>query len=130
MLIALEILPLSFGVALNLINLVKTSEKGNVWICIIAVAKVKYAVVGLNKSEHGVGKLVYLMGLFKLFEIMKTKQFVQELKAAGCRLVRHGGGHDIWISPITGLMDSVPRHGSQELQKGMERRLRRRLLGQ
>lgn len=61
---------------------------------------------------------------------MKTKQFVQELTAAGCRLLRHGSEHDIWHSPITGNIDAVPRHGSQEIPKGLERRLRRKLLGQ
>lgn len=61
---------------------------------------------------------------------MKTSQFVKELTAAGCRLVRHGSEHDFWFSPVTGQMDAVPRHGSKELGKGIERRLRRKLLGQ
>lgn len=70
------------------------------------------------------------MTLLKLFEIMKTKQFVQELKTAGCRLVRHGSEHDVWSSPITGNKVAIPRHESQELGKGLERKLRRRMLGQ
>lgn len=61
---------------------------------------------------------------------MKTKQFVKELKAAGCYLVRHGSEHDVWFSPITGEKVAIPRHGSQELGKGLERRLRRKMLGQ
>ncbi|MCD8293510.1 MAG: type II toxin-antitoxin system HicA family toxin [Prevotellaceae bacterium] len=48
----------------------------------------------------------------------------------GCQLVRHGGNHDKWYSPKTGLFDYVPRHGSQELPVGMERKLRKRLLGE
>ena len=66
----------------------------------------------------------------KLIEIMKTSQFVQELKASGCYLVRNGRGYDIWFSPITGGKFPVPRHGSKELGKGLECRLRHLLLGQ
>lgn len=61
---------------------------------------------------------------------MKTKQFVSELIAAGCRLVRHGANHDKWFSPITGKTEYVPRHDSKELGNGLERRLRKKLLGQ
>ena len=61
---------------------------------------------------------------------MKIKQFVQELKKAGCLLVRHGGEHDVWFSPLTGNKEAIPRHDSQELPKGLERKIRRRLLGQ
>ncbi len=60
---------------------------------------------------------------------MKTKQFVKELIENGCQLVRHGSGHDKWYSPKTGLYDFIPRHDSQELPTGMERKLRKRLLG-
>ena len=65
----------------------------------------------------------------ELFIIMKTNQFVRRLKAAGCSLVRHGGGHDIWYSPITGLTERVPRHGSKEVHPGLLKTLERRLLG-
>ena len=61
---------------------------------------------------------------------MKTSQFVQVLKASGCYLVRNGGNHDIWFSPITGIKVPVPRHGSKEVPKGLECRLRHLLLGQ
>lgn len=65
----------------------------------------------------------------ELFNIMKTKEFVRRLKAAGCRLVRHGGEHDIWYSPVTGNTESVPRHGSKEVNKGLLKTLEKRLLG-
>lgn len=65
----------------------------------------------------------------KLFYIMKTNQFVKRLKAAGCRLVRHGAEHDIWYSPVTGRSDRVPRHGSKEVGKGLLKSLERTLLG-
>lgn len=61
---------------------------------------------------------------------MKTRQFVDELRSAGCYRVRKGGNLDVWFSPITGLKDAVPRHDSKELGRGLERWLRQRLLGQ
>ena len=64
----------------------------------------------------------------ELFIIIKTNQFVRRLKAAGCSLVRHGGEHDIWYSPITGLTERVPHHGSKEVHPGLLKTLERRLL--
>jgi hypothetical protein len=58
---------------------------------------------------------------------MKQKAFIAELRSAGCYLLRHGAGHDIWFSPITGKKFSLPRHGSQELSKGLEQRARKEL---
>lgn len=46
---------------------------------------------------------------------MKTSQLVRQLNRAGCFVVRHGGNHDVWYSPITGLKCPVPRHGSREV---------------
>lgn len=33
---------------------------------------------------------------------MKYRQLYAELIAAGCYVVRNGGNHDMWFSPITG----------------------------
>ena len=60
---------------------------------------------------------------------MKTKQFVRSLKAAGCRMVRHGGEHDKWFSPITGKYGFVPRHDSKEVPTGLLKTLKKDLLG-
>lgn len=65
----------------------------------------------------------------EFINIMKTKQFVRSLKAAGCSLVRHGGGHDVWYSPITGKTKVVPRHDSQEVPTGLLKSLKKDLLG-
>ena len=65
----------------------------------------------------------------EFINIMKTKQFVRSLKATGCRLVRHGGGHDKWFSPITGKSRFVPRHGSNEVPPGLLKSLKKDLLG-
>lgn len=65
----------------------------------------------------------------EFINIMKTKQFVRGLKAAGCSLVRHGGGHDVWYSPITGKTRVIPRHDSQEVPTGLLKSLKKDLLG-
>lgn len=47
----------------------------------------------------------------------------EKLRAAGCRLVRHGrGDHDIWFSPINGKPLTVPvnidsRHTANKILK-------------
>ena len=69
LLIALEILTLSFGIALDLVKFVIATEEDNVGIGIIAIAEMKGTVVRLDECEHGVGKLIYLVWLFKLFEV-------------------------------------------------------------
>lgn len=61
---------------------------------------------------------------------MKVSQLTRMLSRAGCFVKRHGGDHDIWYSPITGKIDEVPRHGSEEVKKGTLRRILKNLLGQ
>jgi len=41
---------------------------------------------------------------------MKRNEFIRELVAAGCVLYRHGAKHDIYINPINGRKQPVPRH--------------------
>lgn len=48
------------------------------------------------------------------------------LRAGGCYLVKHGGRHDHWFSPVTGKTFLVPRHDSQEIPKGTEMNIRKR----
>lgn len=55
---------------------------------------------------------------------MKTRQFCAEIRAAGCYIIRSGGNHDIWYSPMTGRKWPIGRHGSQELPSGTERKAR------
>lgn len=56
---------------------------------------------------------------------MKYNQLYAELISAGCYIVRKGGDHNIWYSPITGRKCSVPRHGSHEVPKGTEKNIRK-----
>lgn len=41
---------------------------------------------------------------------MKRRELVRRLTAAGCVLLRPGGRHDIYASPVTGKKQPVPRH--------------------
>ena len=60
---------------------------------------------------------------------MKINELTRRLHKAGCFVVRNGGDHDIWYSPITGKLRPVPRHGTQEVPKGLLRKLEKVLLG-
>lgn len=61
---------------------------------------------------------------------MKYNQLIAELTAAGCSVLRHGANHDMWFSPLTGNRFPLPRHGGQEVPKGLERKARKVLLGE
>jgi len=56
---------------------------------------------------------------------MKRKQFVRDLKKDGCYLVRSGSRHDIYINPISGRKQPVPRH--TELDNSLARHIRKHL---
>ncbi len=58
---------------------------------------------------------------------MKQKEFFSELSSAGGYILRHGANHDIWFSPKTGKKFALPRHGSHEMSKGLERKARKEL---
>lgn len=49
---------------------------------------------------------------------MKTSELIRLLKQHGCYLVRHGGNHDVWYSPITRQFIVVARHEGKEVSKG------------
>lgn len=57
---------------------------------------------------------------------MKTNELIRKLRNAGCKLVRQGkGNHEIWYSPITHKEFVVPNHGSQEIGKGLEHKIKK-----
>lgn len=56
---------------------------------------------------------------------MKYSDLEVELKAAGCRVVRKGGNHLIWYSPITDKKFPLGHHGAKEVPSGTERSVRR-----
>ena len=57
---------------------------------------------------------------------MKTSELLRKLSKAGCYMVRQGkGSHEIWFSPITEKEFVVPNHGSPELGKGLELKIKK-----
>ena len=56
---------------------------------------------------------------------MKYSELEAELTAAGCSVVRKGGNHKIWFSPITGRKFPLGHHGSKEVPNSTERSVRR-----
>ncbi len=41
---------------------------------------------------------------------MKRRDLVRHLEAHGCRLLREGGNHSIFVNPAAGITSTVPRH--------------------
>lgn len=41
---------------------------------------------------------------------MKRIDLIKLIEASGCVLVRHGGRHDWYRNPATGVSQPVPRH--------------------
>lgn len=49
---------------------------------------------------------------------MKISELTRLISKAGCRLLKHGKRHDMWINPATGETFMIPRHQSEEAPKG------------
>ncbi|MDZ4369103.1 MAG: type II toxin-antitoxin system HicA family toxin [Afipia sp.] len=49
----------------------------------------------------------------------------EELLAAGCLLLRHGGRHDIYLNPETGQKQPIPRH--REIDDTLAKHIRKYL---
>lgn len=57
---------------------------------------------------------------------MKSSEFIREAKRKGWVLVRQGkGSHEVYEKDSKQVV--IPNHGSQELGKGLERRLRKEM---
>ena len=56
---------------------------------------------------------------------MKRIDLVKKIEAGGCVMVRHGGRHDWYRNPITGVSQPVPRH--REIKEPLARRIIRML---
>lgn len=74
-------------------------------------SKIATFVVLLTTSEH--------------LYFMKYSELEAELKAAGCWVVRKGGNHLIWYSPLTDKKFPLGHHGSKEVPPPTERSVRR-----
>ena len=56
---------------------------------------------------------------------MKRLDLIKVIEASGCVLVRHGGRHDWYRNPVTGVSQPVPRH--REVKEPLARRIIRML---
>lgn len=57
---------------------------------------------------------------------MKRSDLIRALEQGGCVLVRHGGKHDWYRNPVTGVSQPVPRH--REIKELLARHIMRLLL--
>ena len=56
---------------------------------------------------------------------MKRIDLIKTIEGSGCVLVRHGGRHDWYRNPVTGVSQPVPRH--REVKEPLARRIIRLL---
>jgi mRNA interferase HicA len=56
---------------------------------------------------------------------MKRVDLIRAIEGFGCEFVRHGGKHDWYRNPTTGVAQPVPRH--REIKDGLARRILRML---
>jgi mRNA interferase HicA len=56
---------------------------------------------------------------------MKRTDLVRKLEENGCVLIRHGGNHDWYSNPKTGISQAVPRH--REVNEFLARHILKKL---
>ena len=56
---------------------------------------------------------------------MKRADLIRTIEGYGCVLVRHGGRHDWYRNPVTGVLQPVPRH--REIKEGLARHITKML---
>ena len=56
---------------------------------------------------------------------MKRADLIKTIEGLGCEFVRHGGKHDWYRNPATGVAQPVPRH--REINERLARRIIRML---
>jgi predicted RNA binding protein YcfA (HicA-like mRNA interferase family) len=56
---------------------------------------------------------------------MKRVDLVRTIEGFGCELVRHGGNHDWYRNPATGVSQPIPRH--REIKERLAERIIRML---
>jgi mRNA interferase HicA len=56
---------------------------------------------------------------------LKRRDLVKQLEVAGCVLIRHGGKHDWYRNPATGMSQPVPRH--REINEILAKRILKQL---
>jgi mRNA interferase HicA len=56
---------------------------------------------------------------------MKRGALLRHLRLHGCVLKREGAAHSLWLNPVTGAMEAVPRHN--EISEALARKICRGL---
>jgi mRNA interferase HicA len=56
---------------------------------------------------------------------MRRVDLIKTIESIGCQFVRHGGKHDWYRNPETGVLQAVPRH--REIKERLARRIIRML---
>jgi len=56
---------------------------------------------------------------------VKRTDLIKQIEALGGELVRHGGKHDWYRNPRTGVAQPVPRH--REIKEGLARHILKKL---
>jgi predicted RNA binding protein YcfA (HicA-like mRNA interferase family) len=56
---------------------------------------------------------------------MKRVDLIRTIESFGCKLIRHGGKHDWYRNPLSGVSQAVPRH--REISEPLARRIIRLL---
>ncbi|MBN9119787.1 MAG: type II toxin-antitoxin system HicA family toxin [Planctomycetes bacterium] len=56
---------------------------------------------------------------------MKRADLIRTIEGLGCVLIRHGGKHDWYRNPTTGVSQAVPRH--REIKEPLARQIIRML---
>ena len=57
--------------------------------------------------------------------VLRYSELKKELKKINCKVMREGGSHEIWYSPITGKMFPVSRHNGEEIPVGTLKSIKR-----
>ncbi len=52
---------------------------------------------------------------------MKRVDLIKAIEQFGCEFIRHGGKHDWYRNPVTGIAQPVPRH--REIKEHLARRI-------
>ncbi len=52
---------------------------------------------------------------------MKRVDLIRTIQSFGCVFVRHGGKHDWYRNPLTGVAQPIPRH--RELKEGLAKHI-------
>lgn len=58
---------------------------------------------------------------------MKRRDLIKKIESAGCKLLRHGGKHDIYNNPITGRSEPIPR--LREINEILAKKILKNLTG-